>query len=285
MSFNIKGRDGNYYDIFHDYYYFVDDSNSFTADSPWKKNDNVITINNKLTTTRGTAKYKATTNFAFRRGPYSSQFTSGIYLDILNNNGSYLIAKYEIYTESKLYKMVGTFPNIKLEDDSVKVNKMFNRILIVAIGGGGGGERGISDRSGHWGGTGQTVAKYIDISSYPDIKIQIVIGSGGLGGIETSGANGENGNQTTVTIKSGSVVVESVVASGGGGAADYTPIPTNDPHNTGFQDLDYIVDGNTDNRGAGGESGGRYNGGPFHESGRNGKNGKNGVVYIYYFHK
>lgn len=282
MSFNIKGRDGNYYDIFHDYY-FVDDSNSFTADSPWKKNDNVITINNKLTTTRGTAKYKATTNFAFRRGPYSSQFTSGIYLDILNNNGSYLIAKYEIYTESKLYKMVGSFPNIKLEDDSVKVNKMYNRILIVAIGGGGGGERGTSGRSGYPGGTGQTVAKYIDISSYPDIKIQIVIGSGGAGGINTSGKNGDHGQSTTVTIKSGSVEVESVVASGGGGAAGSTPVTTN-VEATGFQDLDYIVDGNPGRRGAGGDGGGRYNGG-LSESGRNGKYGTNGVVYIYYFHK
>lgn len=178
--------------------------------------------------------------------------------------------------------MVGDYPRIKLQDDSVKVNKMYNRILIVAIGG---GERGTASRRGSPGGTGQTVAKSIDISSYPEIKIQIVIGSGGAGGSGSSGANGHSGGTTTVTIKNDHDEVESVQASGGGGAAGSTPIPTNDPHNTGFQDLDYIVDGNPDNRGAGGESGGRYNGGPFSQSGRNGKYVKNGVVYIYYFHK
>jgi len=273
-GYKIKGRDNNYYDIFHDDY-FAAGSTAFTINNyKIEIEDNNYgnkILNNKLTTTT-TAKYKATTNSKFKNGVNDIFGTSN------------LVAKYEIYTESKLFiSFVVSFPRITVKDDSVEVNKMYNGILIVAIGGGGGGERGTSDQSGSTGGTGQTVAKYIDISSYPDIKIQIVIGSGGAGGINNSGANGVNGNQTTVTIKSGSLEVESVIASGGVGASGFTPGTSNVGAN-GFQDLDYIVDGNPGRRGAGGGGGGRYNGG-FYESGRNGKYGKNGVVYIYYFHK
>lgn len=48
---------------------FVAGSDSFTANSTWKEEEDVITIDNKLTTSRGNAQYKATTNFTFRRGP------------------------------------------------------------------------------------------------------------------------------------------------------------------------------------------------------------------------
>jgi hypothetical protein len=266
-GYNIKGRDGDeYYDIFNDEYFVAGGSSFSIHSNTWKKSGGkIIEISNKLTTNRVNAKYKATTNSKFKNEGNDIFGTSN------------LIAKYEIYTESKLYKMVGSFPNIKLEDDSVIVNNMYNRILIVAIGGGGGGERGTADSRGSPGGTGATVASFLNINFS---RLKITIGAGGAGGTGSSGANGHSGGTTIVKDNNNETLVQ---ASGGGGAAGGTPGAIYSGAN-GFQDLDYIVDGNPGRRGAGGAGGGKYNAGPFYESGRNGSYGKNGVVYIYYFH-
>jgi len=267
MSFKIKGRDGIYYDIF-DSGYFAPKTiffpYSFQVDTAWKDTtNNDITIEGRKFTDNTNPQYKATTNSTFKNSDNNDIFST-----------SQLITKYNIQYEST-------------NDDGIDVDKRFNRLLIVAIGGGGGGERGTSGSGGSPGRTGQIVANSIDISEYNKIKIQIEIGNGGAGGNGKSGANGYSGDQTNVTIKSGSYVVGSVQASGGGGGGilginDFT---YTQPGPTDFKDVNYTVDKNSNDNGAGGAGGGKYNGGLFYESGYDGKYGKKGVVYIYYFHK
>ena len=218
MSFKIKGRDNNYYDIFDDSY-FAAGTTSFTID-----NYKINTHNKTLygSTTSSNVKYVATTQNTFTNGPYDIFY-----------NGSYLIAKYERITTSTMSW----------------IHNRYNRIIVVGISGGGGGEAGTETRGGSGGGNGGVFAFE---TSYVPSTISVTVGGGGVGG-RGSGGNGGNGGETKISWGNSYVAVSG--GSGGPGTSTGTVSSSNSNgsvYTIGKADSNWLIETNTSYGNAGG---------------------------------
>lgn len=223
MSFKIKGRDNNYYDIFDNY--FAGGSTAFTINN-YRINGNNKTIYGS--TTNSNVKYVATTQNTFKNG------SNDIFY-----NGSYLIAKYDIITT------VGT--------TTKNIDNRYNRIIVVGISGGGGGEAGTYYRGGSGGGNGGVFA--FETSNVPS-SINVTVGGGGGGG-GGSGGNGANGGETKISWGNSYVAVSG--GSGGPGTSTGTVSSSNSNgsvYTIGKSDTNWLVETNTSygNAGVGGSA-------------------------------
>ncbi|MDR2658675.1 MAG: hypothetical protein LBC27_01630 [Spirochaetaceae bacterium] len=147
----------------------------------------------------------------------------------------------EIIKNGEWYDEVHTF--MASEDDFIWIGgdaygDITARVLVVAGGGGGGGGgRKDADGGGGGGGGGVAYAGSLSISTLANGTIAVVVGAGGKGGggNNVPGSKGKPGNLSSLSVKNGNTIGNTIITVSGGGGGGGGQGSTNDSR-TGTSD-------------------------------------------------